>query len=958
MAQFLSSISATNGQVTAVTFAHPALADLAALSGVSKLLGSSSASASVAEIVLGAGLSMSGNTLTASGTGTVTSVGMTVPAGLAVAGSPITNSGTLALTWSGQIPNANGGTGVDTHLAANGSLLIGNGAGLTLAPLTAGSGVSITNGAGSITIAATGGSGTVTSVSGSGGTTGLTLAGGPITTSGTLTIGGTLNTASGGTGLDTHLAANGSLLIGNGAGLSLANLTAGTGIAITNGAGSIQISASGGTGTVTSVNASGGTTGLGFTGGPITTSGTLTLGGTLAVGAGGTGSSMAPTNGQLLIGNGTGYTLATLTAGANVTITNSAGGIQIAAAGGSPTGAAGGDLAGSYPNPGVAKLQGKAVSAAAPAAGQALASDGTTWTPGLSIDPGVWTSPPLPAVRSYAQAGGNGAISLALPAGTQDRDLLLAVVVSDYGASFVDPATPAGWTLWRSSYYASFQKVYTYYKVASGETGPYAFSSSGATMAGQLFAVSGASAPEAYSFATASGTSIATASVTTLGPQRLVFEVTTGLTTGATPPTITLSGAITAQGSTATASGGVDGSNNLASLRAGTLGAASAGATLTHAATISAGATLAAVQIAVPPSYNQPVLTYRGTAATIPGNAPAGQTLFQTDAKRLYISNGDGTNTYVGGSLASSDLPASVALTGTPTAPTAAAGTNTTQIATTAFVQSALPAVDVGLCEARLTLTSGTPVTATDVAGATTVYFTPYNGNRLALYTSGAWKAYALSEISVALGTLSSGLPYDVFVYDNAGTLTLQLASWTSTTARATALALQDGVWCKSGDLGKRYVGTFRTTSATTTEDSAANRSLWNAYNRVRKQLLKSDSTTYTYTTATWRQANNTSSNAVIVVVGLAESLIDLLVTTEYQAASTAAASNGIGEDSTTAAPATVGVSVGESYAWPAARLSKIISTVGYHFYPAMEFGAGTVATTWYGFTLSGSIDC
>lgn len=42
-------------------------------------------------------------------------------------------------------------------------------------------------------------------------------------------------------------------------------------------------------GTVTSVQASGGTTGLAFTGGPVTTTGTLTLGGTLAVANGGTG---------------------------------------------------------------------------------------------------------------------------------------------------------------------------------------------------------------------------------------------------------------------------------------------------------------------------------------------------------------------------------------------------------------------------------------------------------------------------------------------------------------------------------------------------------------------------------------------------------------------------------------------------------------------------------------------
>jgi hypothetical protein len=45
-----------------------------------------------------------------------------------------------------------------------------------------------------------GGSGTVTSVAASGGSTGLTVTGGPITTTGTLTLGGTLNVANGGTG--------------------------------------------------------------------------------------------------------------------------------------------------------------------------------------------------------------------------------------------------------------------------------------------------------------------------------------------------------------------------------------------------------------------------------------------------------------------------------------------------------------------------------------------------------------------------------------------------------------------------------------------------------------------------------------------------------------------------------------------------------------------------------------
>ena len=61
-----------------------------------------------------------------------------------------------------------------------------------------------------------------------------------------------------------------------------------------------------GTGTVTSVAASGGTTGLTFTGGPITTSGTLTLGGTLAVANGGTGTATAFTAGSVVFAGASG----------------------------------------------------------------------------------------------------------------------------------------------------------------------------------------------------------------------------------------------------------------------------------------------------------------------------------------------------------------------------------------------------------------------------------------------------------------------------------------------------------------------------------------------------------------------------------------------------------------------------------------------------------------------------
>lgn len=82
-------------------------------------------------------------------------------------------------------------------------------------------------------------------------------------------------------------------------------------------------------GTVTSVAASGGTTGMTFSGSPITTSGTLVLGGTLGFANGGTGLTATPANGQLLIGNSAGYTLSTLTAGTAISISNASGSITI-----------------------------------------------------------------------------------------------------------------------------------------------------------------------------------------------------------------------------------------------------------------------------------------------------------------------------------------------------------------------------------------------------------------------------------------------------------------------------------------------------------------------------------------------------------------------------------------------------------------------------------------------------
>lgn len=158
---------------------------------------------------------------------------------------------------------------------------------------------------------------------------------------------GILPTTRGGTGQSIYT--NGQLLIGNSVtgSLNKNTLTPLAGIQVVNGPGTITIENTG----VTSVTAgpgididvgvgdivvsntgvlsfSGGSTGLTPT---IATAGDVTLAGTLDVNNGGTGQ-ISYTNGQLLIGNSAGNTLAksTLTAGSGVAITNGAGSITIA----------------------------------------------------------------------------------------------------------------------------------------------------------------------------------------------------------------------------------------------------------------------------------------------------------------------------------------------------------------------------------------------------------------------------------------------------------------------------------------------------------------------------------------------------------------------------------------------------------------------------------------------------
>lgn len=252
----------------------------------------------------------------------------------------------------------------------------------------------------------------------------------------------------------------------------------------------------------------------------------------------------------------------------------------------------------------------------------------------------------------------------------------------------------------------------------------------------------------------------------------------------------------------------------------------------------------------------------------------------------------------------------------------------------------------------RLTLTSLTPVTTSDVTGATTVYYTPYNGNRLGLWTGSQWRVYVFSEMSLALGTITSGANYDVFAVANGDQIRLELGTaWSSDTARAAAISLKDGVYVQTTEPRRRYLGTFRTTATTTTEDSKTKRFLWNVNNRVRRNMSLIEGTDFwTYTTAAWRAANNSTANRFEVVRGLDEDAASATVVVTVNTSATITVGPGIGLDSTTANSAQIygGFCVNGAFSQLQSDYRGCPGP-GYHYLQWIEYSTASGSTTWYG---------
>lgn len=328
-------------------------------------------------------------------------------------------------------------------------------------------------------------------------------------------------------------------------------------------------------------------------------------------------------------------------------------------------------------------------------------------------------------------------------------------------------------------------------------------------------------------------------------------------------------------------------------------------------------------------------------------------------------------------------------------------------------------ASDTVLSSGRLTLTSGTPITTADVTGATTVYYTPYNGNGISLYDGSAWVGVSFSEVSIKLtdaqtGTRAStgngiitGLtdtsqlvvgmeasgtgigasavissidsatqvtlsvnntatgtatvtfkaatstPYDVFGKLVSGALKLELVKWSSDTVRATDIAIQDGIKIKSGDATRRWLGSVRVMAAGTTYDSNLYRMLFNAHNRApRKLVLRETTASWTYATASWRNANGNGANIVYFFCGEETPVAASLRANASNSTSTvrsAYSSIGLDSGASPSSDCNTGYAAVDVYVSP--LIADYLGTpgIGLHYLSWLELAAGADTQTFYG---------
>jgi hypothetical protein len=258
------------------------------------------------------------------------------------------------------------------------------------------------------------------------------------------------------------------------------------------------------------------------------------------------------------------------------------------------------------------------------------------------------------------------------------------------------------------------------------------------------------------------------------------------------------------------------------------------------------------------------------------------------------------------------------------------------------------------------------------------IYYEPYKGNQIPIGgvpTTFTALTLALDSDSGHTGYQQSGKVFDLFVYNDSGTIRLGSGpAWTSDTARADAVTMTNGIWVNSGTITLR----FGSASGNTTSVSAGNATLVGTFRavangQVRIRWTGIDATAdfyfasiywpvayavnvhdttdqWTYNNETVRQKRGSANNQVNVLNPLpghcAVNLIDCTMSNN----ASGNRRNGIGYDSTTAHhPFCFS---GYAIVATAAEQKAILAhrpALGVHYYAALESSQVAGSCLWYG---------
>lgn len=276
--------------------------------------------------------------------------------------------------------------------------------------------------------------------------------------------------------------------------------------------------------------------------------------------------------------------------------------------------------------------------------------------------------------------------------------------------------------------------------------------------------------------------------------------------------------------------------------------------------------------------------------------------------------------------------------------------------------------------QGRLTLATGVPVVTSNQASKNTIFYTPYIGNLVPIWNGTAFISTTFTELSNLTTQSSTGKAgpavvannsnYDLFVWSDSGTLRLTRGPlWTSDTARGTGagtteLTRVSGLMVNAQTITNgpaaglgTYVGTVRsdgsalintTFGAIASGGTAAIIGVWNAHNRALHSCFVGDTTdSWSYSSGTWRPANNSTAMRVSYVQGLQIDSAIAEYGVLYQSAGGFAGYCAVGFDSTTAISGRPGVGSGTGGNGQSFLARHSANALGFHFMQALERSNG-----------------